>query len=653
MDGYLLIKEADGSKRQALDKNGNPTKNYIDVRESDRNKLIFITTELASISQTVSDGIACTSIVTSTENGAAIFYQQVDDNGSKIYMDANTIGIHSDYFNLNNSGLEMTGNLLAKTENGIITAGVIGNDTAGNDIRFFAGPNHLLSPITKQKLIRVKNTTNTNDPSQIFVRYPSLDKKTTGCYIGNTLEVMGINDSYNYYANKYQYSRTFEYNGGTYYMWINIEADVDFTLAVLTTERDYTTNNLQYHNKDFSLTPKIVTYLKNDEEYSHKDPDNLTYIVAATSDTIYVDDFYDAYVWVLDSNSEGVSLYDYHNSSNEQLDTNVVIYTKSENVNINDELGIQLSPTETSSYKVIDVSPSPSDAIEKSAFRVYEDGIFEATKGKFGCLEIGVEEWIATGTNTSKLEGTIYENNDSGYLSPDEISGLGPNQYYTHYIQMSPEIFQIDAFRGNFEGVYDYEYVKILPLGDSDRWDRSGLVEIQANSDESTAIFVEQGTIKSNHFRGIKEIAISSASGGHYSCPVETVMSNLSGLNIAFIVSDKTQFKFKFTKDINYEGNVIYDLDIYLNDMKILTNGTGHFENSLTEVQKNSISVNNNITSDSGIWKYKNTYGYYENLFGCYTSLFNKALQPSTLFIQLGTNGNNGSIYLGNIKIVG
>ena len=141
VDGYLLIKEADGSKRQVLDKDGNPTKNYIDVNESDRDKLIFITTELASISQTVSDGIACTSIVTSTENGAAIFYEQVDESGSKIYMNANTIGIHSNYFNLDSSGLEMTGNLLAKDENGNITAGVIGNDTADNDVKFFAGTN--------------------------------------------------------------------------------------------------------------------------------------------------------------------------------------------------------------------------------------------------------------------------------------------------------------------------------------------------------------------------------------------------------------------------------------------------------------------------------------------------------------------------------
>ena len=140
-EGYLLVKESDGSKRRALNNNGNPVKNYIDVRDSDREKLIYITTELATISQTVSNGIAATSIVTSTENGSAIFFQQVDGSGSKIIMNADIIDIQSKYFNLNSSGLEMRGNLLAKDGSGNITAGVIGNDTAGNDIKFFAGTN--------------------------------------------------------------------------------------------------------------------------------------------------------------------------------------------------------------------------------------------------------------------------------------------------------------------------------------------------------------------------------------------------------------------------------------------------------------------------------------------------------------------------------
>ena len=381
-EGYLLVKEEDGAKRRALDKDNQPTKNYTDVIDSDKEKLIYVTTELASISQTVSDGIACTSIVTSTENGAAIFYQQVDDNGSKIYMDANTIGISSNYFNLDNSGLNMTGNLLAKDENGIITAGVIGDDTADNDVKFFAGTNNILSPITKQKLICVKDRINENNPSQIFVRYPSLDKISTGRYKDNILELWD-KDSYDYNPdNRFDYSGTFVYNGSTYYMWKL--AGKDF-IAVLTTERYYTTNNLKYHNGDFSLTPKIVAFLNNDEEYNTVMA-NLTYIVDFDyyaqnegPDAIYVDQFYDAYAWVLDSNSEGVSLYDYHNSQYESLDTNLVIYTEDENVNINDILGIKISSTETSSYKVIDVTKPISD-IKQSSFRVYEDGTVYMSK---------------------------------------------------------------------------------------------------------------------------------------------------------------------------------------------------------------------------------------------------------------------------------
>ena len=97
-------------------------------------------------------------------------------------------------------------------------------------------------------------------------------------------------DTYVYNNNKmkYQYNGTFEYNGETYYMWKDVNYD---SFSILTKERDYTTNNLQYHNGDFSLTPKIVTYLRNDKEYTYHDA-NLTYIVAATSDSIYVDHFY-------------------------------------------------------------------------------------------------------------------------------------------------------------------------------------------------------------------------------------------------------------------------------------------------------------------------------------------------------------------------
>lgn len=289
--------------------------------------------------------------------------------------------------------------------------------------------------------------------------------------------------------------------------------------------------------------------------------------------------------------------------------------------------------------------------MSKAPFRVYEDGKFEATKGKFGCLEIGVAEWMDL--KGAMLEGTTYEEGRH-YFSPDEISKLEPDQYYTHYIQMSPEIFEINSHRGDDYNKKEYESVRILPLGNPDTWGGpSGLVEIYARSDEYAAIYVGQGTIESDHFRSQKEIKTSVSESYTPSYPVETVMSNLCGLNIAFIVSDKTQFEFKFPEDNDYTNEVRYNLDIYLNGMKFLTDGTGHFESSLTEVQKNSISVNTNISNDKGVWRYKNTNDDYVNLVGCYTTSFNKALQPSTLFITLGNQSSNGSIYLGNLKIVG
>lgn len=535
-------------------------------------------------------------------------------------------------------GLVLSNAILTKDSDDNITAGMIGSNNSGNDIRFFAGPQDILSPITKQKLIRVKDTINKDSLSQIFVKYPNLDRILISSYDGKlwNKDTYVYNDS----KNEFQYYNTFEYNGSTYYMWKCVGSD---NIAILTEERDYTKNNLKHNNNDFYSTPKIITYFKDDVEYIGGNNDaNLTYIVDASNDSIYVDQFYIVCAWVLDSNSVGVSLYDYHNRTEENLDTHSVIYIKSENVNIGDTLEMQTSSTETSSYRVIDVSPS--DPIEQSPFRVYEDGKFEATKGKFGCLEIGVEEY--SDSKTSTLEGTIYE--DHYYLSPDEISKLEPNQYYTHYIKMSPEIFQIDAHRGDEE----YESVRILPLGDVDRWSSDGLVEIYARSDEAVAINVWEGIIQSNHFRSEKEIKTSTSD--KYNYPVETVMSNLSGLNIAFIVSDKTQFKFEFKKeDSDYEGNVYYKLYIYLNGMKILGQHSDYFERGLTAAQTNSISVDKNISYSDGIWKYKNTDGGYQNIVGCYTTSFDKALQPSTLFITLGNTSSNGSIYLGNIKIVG
>ena len=414
------------TRRKALDKNGNPTKKYIDVSDSDRDKLIYSTTELASISQMVSKGIASTSIVTSTENGSAIFYEQVDENGSKIYMNADTIGIHSNHFRLDDSGLEMRGNLLAKDEKGNITAGVMGEDTVNNDIKFFAGPEYnVLSPTTKQKLICVKDIQNESAQSQIFVRYPSLDTKSTGINFINTTCTPTLwkwdntgNNHYDYNPdNKFIYKEEYIYEGHTYYIWTCVG---NSEIAVLTEDKDYSSNNLKYHNNNFDLTPKISAILNNDVNYDGRDP-NFIYIVNYVSTpqkAIYIDNFYDAYAWVLDSNSKGVSLYDYQNRS-ELLNTDVVIYTDSENVNINDILGIQTSKDDLSPYKVIDASTK--NDIKNSSFRVYEDGKLIANSGVFsGFLRMPFKNLD---------EGAKYNENDETYTVSDCFN-LRSNAYH-------------------------------------------------------------------------------------------------------------------------------------------------------------------------------------------------------------------------------
>ena len=128
-------------KRRAKNKNGEiGAKNYIDVLDIEKPYLITSVSELATISQMVSNGIACTEIIAAVgdEHASAIF--QATNNGSQIYLNANEIGIESDYFHLNNNGLTLTGNLLAKNSSGKITAGVIGDNLASG-IKFFAGTN--------------------------------------------------------------------------------------------------------------------------------------------------------------------------------------------------------------------------------------------------------------------------------------------------------------------------------------------------------------------------------------------------------------------------------------------------------------------------------------------------------------------------------
>jgi len=127
-------------RTQAKDSSGNPTNNYNDVRDEDKPYLIPTVTELATISQMVSDGIASTSIVVGVGEHAAAQVFQATEDGSSIWMEADEVGIKSTHFNLDKSGVTMMGDLYATDTEGNITAGVIGTDTSSsNDVKFFAG----------------------------------------------------------------------------------------------------------------------------------------------------------------------------------------------------------------------------------------------------------------------------------------------------------------------------------------------------------------------------------------------------------------------------------------------------------------------------------------------------------------------------------
>lgn len=130
------------SRRPAKSKS-NPNQSassYIDVLDEEKPYLVSSVTELATISQMVSDGIASTEIIVGVGEHAATQVFQATRDGSQIYMNADEIGIESKYFKLNNDGLSMKGNLYAQDQYGNITAGVIGENISDeNDIKFFAG----------------------------------------------------------------------------------------------------------------------------------------------------------------------------------------------------------------------------------------------------------------------------------------------------------------------------------------------------------------------------------------------------------------------------------------------------------------------------------------------------------------------------------
>ena len=135
-------------KARNTDAINNPgVKAYIDVYDIDKPYLITSVTELATISQTVSDGIACTEIITGAGSNSAAAVFQATPDGSSINFLADTVGIESSHFKLNKTdGLWMDGDINVRslttnsgntqiTEDGTLYAKnaiIEGNITANN-----------------------------------------------------------------------------------------------------------------------------------------------------------------------------------------------------------------------------------------------------------------------------------------------------------------------------------------------------------------------------------------------------------------------------------------------------------------------------------------------------------------------------------------
>lgn len=102
---------------------------------------------------------------------------------------------------------------------------------------------------------------------------------------------------------------------------------------------------------------------------------------------------------------------------------------------------------------------------ENGTFKVYNNGTMEATKGKFGILEIGKDEWddgALYGTHT-QLDGTL--NN----------------------ISIQPQYFEMEAVDQD-DGTIK-ESVRIAPYADPDKYDMDGVITVFTDSETHNGIF--------------------------------------------------------------------------------------------------------------------------------------------------------------------
>ena len=136
-DGYLLYKDNNGEYQKIPKTGGGYAQLYTEVASGYSDKLILTTTELATIYQTVSDGVAAVDIFVNKDDHSAGMVFQASQDGSTIAMRANEVGITSDYFTLDKTGLKFNSKNgqtslgsdgILRAENAVISGNIKANE---------------------------------------------------------------------------------------------------------------------------------------------------------------------------------------------------------------------------------------------------------------------------------------------------------------------------------------------------------------------------------------------------------------------------------------------------------------------------------------------------------------------------------------------
>ena len=101
---------------------------------------------------------------------------------------------------------------------------------------------------------------------------------------------------------------------------------------------------------------------------------------------------------------------------------------------------------------------------ENGAFKVYNNGTMEATKGKFGVLEIGSDKW-----GKGKLYGTSTQSDGS-----------------LNNISVQPELFKME---GADQDGRVLESVMIAPYRDPDKYDLNGVITVETDSATDNGLY--------------------------------------------------------------------------------------------------------------------------------------------------------------------